>query len=584
MTYGKGSSLYIANADGTGVREVFIADGSVFAPHLSVDGKRIRFTVSNVALNTTALWEVNSDGSNSHALLNNWQHALTACCGGWTADGRYYIFQVTETSPTTVTTLWALPDTANSDHDAPVQLTTGPMSFGNASMSRDNNRIWAIGVQPAGEAVKFDGASKKFVSLLSGISATDLDFSADGKWVTYVAVPDGTLWRCRTDSSDRRQLTSAPDRTALPRWSPDGNQIAYVSMQLGKPWKISTISRDGGAPQDILIESHGQIDANWSRDGGRIMFGYLRVEGGGNIRIVNLSTHEVTTVPGSDGLFSPRWSPEAATLPRSPSITQKSCCSTTRRGSSGPRSARRPAGAVSYPVWSADSKYIYFDDLVTDEESIGRVEVGSHRTEKVLKLEGIERYPGAVRPVERPHGRWLVDVRTRSKFARGVPVKRDSAMNRTLTSAMQDRETPTGEKLARPLLMLAFFALAACINSNTVAAQTQQTDSSDRKIVMRVEPEYPETLKRLCIGGIVRIEVTVDPSGKVGTAELLGGGPDPGQSAVRAVKQWNTLRLPRRKASPSYLNLTRTAAVQFSHPVHFLGSGNTLFVSSFFSG
>ena len=224
LTYGKGSSLYIANADGTGARNVFIADGSVLAPHLSVDGKRIRFTVSNVALNTTELWELNSDGSNSHALLNNWQHASTACCGSWTADGHYYIFQVTESSPTTVTTLWALPDTAYSAHNAPFQLTTGPMSFGNASMSRDNNRIWAIGVQPASEAVKFDGASKKFVSLLSGISATDLDFSADSKWATYVAVPDGTLWRCRTDGSDRRQLTSAPDRTALPRWSPDGNR------------------------------------------------------------------------------------------------------------------------------------------------------------------------------------------------------------------------------------------------------------------------------------------------------------------------------------------------------------------------
>ena len=46
---------------------------------------------------------------------------------------------------------------------------------------------------------------------------------------------------------------------------------------------ISTISRDGGAPQDILVESHGQIDANWSRDGSRIMFGYLRVEGGGGL-------------------------------------------------------------------------------------------------------------------------------------------------------------------------------------------------------------------------------------------------------------------------------------------------------------
>jgi Tol biopolymer transport system component len=398
LTYGKGSSLYIANADGTGAREVFIADGSVFAPHLSVDGKRIRFTVSNVALNTTALWEVNSDGSNSHALLNNWRHASTACCGGWTSDGRYYIFQVTETSPTTVTTLWALPDTANSAHNAPFQLTTGPMSFGNASMSRDNNRIWAIGVQPAGEPVKFDGASKKFVSLLSGVSATDLDFSADGKWATYVAVPDGTLWRCRTDGSDRRQLTSAPDRTALPRWSPDGNQIAYVNMQLGKPWKISIISRDGGAPQDILVESHGQIDANWSRDGRRIMFGYLRVEGGGNIRIVNLSTHEVTTVPGSDGLFSPRWSPDGRYI-AALSIDSTKVMLFDYKTQKWSTWLEEAAGAVSYPVWSADSKYIYFDDLVTDEESIRRVGVGSRRTEKVLKLEGIERYPG-------PFGLW----------------------------------------------------------------------------------------------------------------------------------------------------------------------------------
>ena len=398
VTYGKGSSLYIANADGAGAREVFIADGSVFAPHLSLDGKRIRFTVSNVALNTTALWEVNSDGSNSHTLLNNWPHASTACCGGWTADGRYYIFQVTETSPITVTTLWALPDTASSPHNAPFQLTTGPMSFGNASMSRHNNRIWAIGVQPAGEAVKFDGASKKFVSLLSGVSATDLDFSADGKWATYVAVPDGTLWRCRADGSDRRQLTSAPDRTALPRWSPDGNQIAYVSMQLGKPWKISTISRDGGAPQDILVESHGQIDANWSRDGSRIMFGYLRIEGGGNIRIVNLSTHEVTTVPGSDGLFSPRWSPDGRYI-AALSIDSSKVMLFDYKTQKWSMWLEEAAGAVSYPVWSADSKYIYFDDLVTDEESIRRVEVGSRRTEKVLKLEGIERYPG-------PFGLW----------------------------------------------------------------------------------------------------------------------------------------------------------------------------------
>ncbi len=331
-------------------------------------------------------------------MLKDWQHVTAACCGGWTADGRYYIFQVTETFPTTLTSLWALPDTANSVYKTPIQLTTGPISFGNVSMSSDTKQVWALGVQPAAEVVKFDGTSKKFVPLLPGVSATDLDFSADGKWATYVAVPDGTLWRCRTDGSDRRQLTFSPDRTALPRWSPDGTQIAYVSMQLGKPWKISIISRDGSSPQDILIESHGQIDANWSRNGDRIMFGYLRVEGGGTIRIVNLSTHELTTVPGSDGLFSPRWSPDGRFI-AALSIDNTKLMLFDYKTGKWSTWLEEAAGAVSYPEWSADSKYIYFDDLVTEEESIRRVEVGSRLTEQVLKLEGIERYPG-------PFGLW----------------------------------------------------------------------------------------------------------------------------------------------------------------------------------
>ena len=96
--------------------------------------------------------------------------------------------------------------------------------------------------------------------------------------------------------------------------------------------------------------------------------------------------------------------------------------------------------------------------------------------------------------------------------------------------------------------MLAFFALVTCTHCSRAAAQTRQTDSSDRKLVMRVEPEYPETLKRLYIGGIVRIRVMVDPSGRVETAELLGGSPILGQSAIRAVKQWRYAQAPSKES------------------------------------
>ena len=396
LVFSKGSSLYIANADGSNAREIFAAPGSVFAPRISADGTRIRFTLGNTSQNTTTIWQVGGDGSDPHPLLNAWEHRSAACCGNWTADGKYYIFQVTQDSPTTVTTLWALPEAGR--NRVPIQLTTGPMSFGNASPAHDNKRIWAIGVQPTGEAVRYNPRNNSFVSVLSGISATDLDFSADGKWVTYVAVPEGTLWRCRADGTERLQLTFAPARTALPHWSPDGKQIAYVSMQQGKPWKIAIIPATGGKSEVLFSENRSQIDANWSSDGDRIMFGYLHDGEGITIRIVNLKTHEVTTVPGSEGLFSPRWSPNGRYIAAlSPDFTKVMLFDfNTQKWLAW---LTEPAGAVSYPVWSSDSKYLYFDDLVTDEESIRRVKVGSNRTERVFKLEGIERYPG-------PFGLW----------------------------------------------------------------------------------------------------------------------------------------------------------------------------------
>jgi len=85
-----------------------------------------------------------------------------------------------------------------------------------------------------------------------------------------------------------------------------------------------------------------------------------------------------------------------------------------------------------------------------------------------------------------------------------------------------------------------FFAglFGIIMSAGVQAQQARQVDNPERRIVNRVEPEYPETLKRLFIGGIVRIQVMVNPNGRVESAELLGGSPILGQSAIKAVKQW----------------------------------------------
>ena len=86
------------------------------------------------------------------------------------------------------------------------------------------------------------------------------------------------------------------------------------------------------------------------------------------------------------------------------------------------------------------------------------------------------------------------------------------------------------------------------------SAQTYEGDS-DRKVVSRVDPEYPEALKKLYIGGVVRVEVVVAPNGSVKTTKLLGGSPILGQSTMKAVKQW--------KYAPALADETLTVKVEF---------------------
>ena len=63
-------------------------------------------------------------------------------------------------------------------------------------------------------------------------------------------------------------------------------------------------------------------------------------------------------------------------------------------------------------------------------------------------------------------------------------------------------------------------------------------NDTQRRLITRVEPEYPDTLKRLNIGGTVRLQITIAPKGNVEAVEVLGGNPILGESAVAAVKQW----------------------------------------------
>src|SRR5205809_7635316 len=61
--------------------------------------------------------------------------------------------------------------------------------------------------------------------------------------------------------------------------------------------------------------------------------------------------------------------------------------------------------------------------------------------------------------------------------------------------------------------------------------------SSQRKSIYKVDPDYPQDLKRAYIGGTVRLNIVISPSGTVEAISILGGNPVLAEAAIRAVKK-----------------------------------------------
>jgi Tol biopolymer transport system component/predicted Ser/Thr protein kinase len=389
MVFTKGADLYLAHSDGSSPHLLVATPGYAFAANFSPDGIRIRFSVQDQS-NTNSLWEVRADGSNLHQLLKGWHTPPNECCGRWTQDGRYYVFESSGN-------IFALPDSTSilrRTSTSPTQLTTGPILYSTARPDIGGKKLFVQGTQQRGELVRYDATTKQFVPFLGGISASDVAFSRDGKWVTYITEPDSALWRSRVDGSERLQLTYPPAAATLPVWSPDGTQIAYISGQFGKPWKIFLVSAQGGSPEELLPENVGEIDATWSPDGKQLAFGRLSARNTGtkDIQLVDMKTRQASTLPGSTGLFSPRWSPDGRyLLALSVEGSHKLLLYDfkTQKWSEWLTEAN-----VNYPRWSADSRYVYYDNFATGNPKCRRIKVGDNRAEDLFGLSGLRRYNG----------------------------------------------------------------------------------------------------------------------------------------------------------------------------------------------
>jgi eukaryotic-like serine/threonine-protein kinase len=392
LVFGKDQDLYIAKSDGTSIRKLVTVKGFPYFPRFSPDASHVRFTIIDDSDTSFSLWEVASDGSGLHPLFPNWHQDRGEAAGRWTPDGHYFFFMATREGKSQIYATREHTSFLSKSSTTPIQLTTGPMDYYSPEPSKDGKRLFVIGALPRAELQRYDLHSRQFAPFLSGISAGQLDFSHDGKWITYVSYPENALWKCRSDGSERTQLTFSPVGASMPRWSPDGKQIGFQGILAGKGVKAFVISTEGGSPQELRPEdSSSEDDVNWAPDGQNlVLVRGLDATNPNDSTLVryDLKTRQTAILPESAGLFAPRWSPDGRYISAFTTEQKKIMLFTV---ATGKWSELATGINLEYPNWSTDGKWLYFESAVDKGAELLRVEIATRRSESVVNLKDIPR-------------------------------------------------------------------------------------------------------------------------------------------------------------------------------------------------
>ena len=390
VIYADETDLYSAKLDGSDKRKLATVPGRIWWPRVSLDGHRVRFSVYDPHTTLSSLWDVSIDGTSARPLLPSLE-AITSCCGNWTPDGNYFVFQANNEGRTDI---WAIRERGlfQKSEPNPTRLTTGPLNYWAPLPSKDGKKIFVVGEQPHGELLRYDTKLSQFVPFMNGLSAEQVRFSPDGQWAAYVTYPEGILWKSKVDGSERLQLSFSPIRAALPTWSPDGKKIAYVAATVGQAFKIYVISADGGGSEEIIPQEPVQNDPAWSADGNSIIFGESPISQLGALRtnglhVVDLKTHVASIIPGTEGLWSPRSSPDGRYLAGLHADNQRLMLFDWKTHQT---TELAKANFISWPEWSRDSQYIHFglgNKLV-------RVRISDRKLEEIKNVEDMRRLFG----------------------------------------------------------------------------------------------------------------------------------------------------------------------------------------------
>ena len=388
ITFNGPDGIYQCERNGADVRKLVSLPGRSAHPVWSKDGQRLRFTLFDNIAETSSLWEVASNGENLHPILPGWPFGGHERGGRWSPDERYFFFESMQGDHQTV---WAVRDVANSwlrETPQPVQLTFGPNGYGQPIPDDTGHSVFVWGGQEHRDAVIYDQARGTFEPLLPNLKPGWLAFSPDGSQLVYSR--DGTLWRSRSDGSDQHPIASEFTKVSYISWTSDGQRVLF-SAKRGREstWRFFTIPADGGVPKEMVLGT-GAYEPVWSADGSSLFYSSQAFSGaasvsGSSIYLLDLNGSRTSKIRGSEDLIHPAPSPDgrflaAVSETRSGELNHLKILDLKSENWQEIASGTLLTGGV----WSHNSRYLYYQDLLAPEEPVFRFDLETRKSERVL--------------------------------------------------------------------------------------------------------------------------------------------------------------------------------------------------------
>jgi Tol biopolymer transport system component len=104
-----------------------------------------------------------------------------------------------------------------------------------AGWTPDGRKVLAVTVQGSVQLLDVTGGAPQTLAFIQQSGDTDVSISPDGQWIAYVDKVPGRMnpgiFISRLDGSDRRLLVQLDTwSVGIPRWSPDGDWLAFSVM------------------------------------------------------------------------------------------------------------------------------------------------------------------------------------------------------------------------------------------------------------------------------------------------------------------------------------------------------------------